>query len=151
MTDNGAAMLKQTKSATAGRTSKPCSVDAASGEIRRAQIFVAVLAASNYTYACATATQSAADWVGSIIDALEFIGAVPRLIVPDQPPVRSSPGRPLRADPGAPGRGVLGPLWRGGAAGAPKASAMPNTIDVDVIVGYLATLRCSAAEPNARR
>ena len=30
-------------------------VDAATGEIRRAQIFVAVLGASNYTYACATA------------------------------------------------------------------------------------------------
>jgi transposase len=59
-------------------------VDATSGEIARAQIFVAVLGASNYTYACATATQSAADWVGSIIAALEFIGGVPRLIVPDQ-------------------------------------------------------------------
>ena len=31
-------------------------IDAATGEIRRAQIFVAVLGASNYTYACATAT-----------------------------------------------------------------------------------------------
>ena len=53
-------------------------IDAASGEIRRAQIFVAVLGASNFTFACATATQTAADWVGSIIDALAFIGGVPR-------------------------------------------------------------------------
>jgi transposase len=53
-------------------------VDADSGEVRRAQVFVAVLGASNYTFACATATQTAADWVGSIIDALEFIGGVPR-------------------------------------------------------------------------
>jgi len=53
-------------------------VDAATGEIRDAQIFVAVLGASNYTYACATATQTAADWVNSIIDALEFIGGVTR-------------------------------------------------------------------------
>jgi transposase len=60
-------------------------VDAATGEIRRAQVFVAVLGASNYTYACATWQQTAADWVGSIIDALEFIGGVPRLLVPDQP------------------------------------------------------------------
>ena len=37
-------------------------VDALTGEIRRAQIFVAVLGASNYTYACATATQSGPDW-----------------------------------------------------------------------------------------
>ncbi|WP_347247365.1 IS21 family transposase [Thermomonas sp.] len=60
-------------------------VDAASGEIRRAQVFVAVLGASNYTYACATWQQTAADWVGAIIAALEFIGGVPRLLVPDQP------------------------------------------------------------------
>jgi transposase len=72
-------------------------IDAASGEIRRAQIFVAVLGASNYTYACATATQSAADWVGSIIGALEFIGGVPRLIVPDQ--TRALIARPDRYEP----------------------------------------------------
>jgi transposase len=72
-------------------------VDAATGEIRRAQIFVAVLGASNYTYACATATQTAADWVNSIIDALEFIGGVPRLIVPDQP--RALIARPDCYDP----------------------------------------------------
>jgi transposase len=60
-------------------------VDALTGEIRRAQVFVAVLGASNYTYACATLQQTAADWVGSIIAALEFFGGVPRLLVPDQP------------------------------------------------------------------
>ncbi len=72
-------------------------IDAATGEIRRAQIFVAVLGASNYTYARATATQNAADWVGSIIAALEFIGGVPRLIVPDQP--RALFARPDRYEP----------------------------------------------------
>jgi transposase len=60
-------------------------IDAATGEIRRAQVFVAVLGASNYTYACATWQQTAADWVGAIIDTLAFIGGVPRLLVPDQP------------------------------------------------------------------
>jgi len=53
-------------------------IDPATGEISQAQIFVAVLGASNYTYACATATQTAADWVASIVDAMEFIGGVPR-------------------------------------------------------------------------
>lgn len=72
-------------------------IDAASGEVRRAQIFVAVLGASNYTYACATAAQTAADWVGSIIGALEFIGGVPRLIVPDQ--TRALIARPDRYEP----------------------------------------------------
>ena len=60
-------------------------VDASTGEIRRAQVFVAVLGASNYTYACATWQQTATDWVGAIIGALEFIGGTPRLLVPDQP------------------------------------------------------------------
>jgi len=60
-------------------------VDAGTGEIRRAQVFVAVLGASNYTYACATWQQTAADWVGAIIAALHFYGGVPRLLVPDQP------------------------------------------------------------------
>ena len=73
-------------------------IDASSGEIRAAQIFVAVLGASNYTYACATATQTAADWVGSLIDALEFIGGVPRLVVPDQP--RALIAQPDRYEPG---------------------------------------------------
>lgn len=60
-------------------------VDPTSGEIRRAQIFVAVLGASNYTYACATWQQTAADWVGAIIAAFDFCGGVPALLVPDQP------------------------------------------------------------------
>ena len=60
-------------------------VDALTGKIRHAQVFVAVLGASNYTYACATWQQTAADWVASIIAALEFMGGVPRLLVPDQP------------------------------------------------------------------
>jgi transposase len=67
-------------------------VDAASGEICRAQIFVAVLGASNYTYACATPGQTQADWLQGIGQALAFIGGVPALIVPDNP-------RALIADP----------------------------------------------------
>mgnify|MGYP001167368621 FL=1 len=72
-------------------------VDAATGEIRQAQIFVAVLGASNYTFACATATQTAADWVGSLIQCLHFMGGVPRLIVPDQ--ARALIARPDRYEP----------------------------------------------------
>ena len=74
-------------------------VDAQTGEIRQAQVFVAVLGASNYTYACATASQKAADWAASIISALEFIGGVPRLLVPDQP--RALMTRPDRYEPTA--------------------------------------------------
>ena len=52
-------------------------VDPATGEVSYAQIFVAVLGASNYTYACATLRQTTLDWVGAIVQALEFIGGVP--------------------------------------------------------------------------
>ena len=72
-------------------------VNASTGEITRAQVFVAVLGASNYTYACATATQTAADWVASIMATLEFIGGVPRLLVPDQP--RALMAQPDRYEP----------------------------------------------------
>jgi transposase len=59
-------------------------IDAQTGEITRAQIFVAVLGASNYTYACATARQTMEDWLGAIADAFEFMGGTPRALVPDQ-------------------------------------------------------------------
>lgn len=58
-------------------------VDAGTGEVRAAQIFVAVLGASNYTYAEATLTQRLPDWVGSHVRAFEFFGGVPQLVIPD--------------------------------------------------------------------
>ena len=58
-------------------------VDAITGEILKAQIFVAVLGASNYTYAEATWTQRLPDLIGSHRRAFEFFGGVPRLVVPD--------------------------------------------------------------------
>jgi transposase len=72
-------------------------VDAATGEITQAQIFVATLGASNYTYACATPRQTTADWIGAQVQTLEFIGGVPKLIVPDQ--TRSLIKTPDRYDP----------------------------------------------------
>ena len=72
-------------------------IDAATGEISQAQIFVATLGASNYTFACATARQTTADWIGAQVLALEFIGGVPRLIVPDQ--TRALIKTPDRYDP----------------------------------------------------
>ena len=42
--------------------------------MRSAEIFVAVLGASNYTYAEATWTQQLPDWIGSHIRAFEFMG-----------------------------------------------------------------------------
>jgi len=60
-------------------------IDADTGEIRPASIFVAVLGASSYTFACATAGQTQGDWLAGLERALRFIGGVPELIVPDNP------------------------------------------------------------------
>ncbi len=57
--------------------------DQLSGETRLAQIFVAVLGASGYTYAEATWTQSLPDWIGSHSRAFAFFGGVPEIVVPD--------------------------------------------------------------------
>lgn len=51
----------------------------------KANIFVATLGASSYTFACATARQTTADWLNATAQALRFIGGVPQLIVPDNP------------------------------------------------------------------
>lgn len=61
-------------------------VDRTTGEVRRAQIFVAVLGASNYTYAEATWTQGLADWIGSHVRAFESFGGVPEVLVYDYVP-----------------------------------------------------------------
>lgn len=58
-------------------------VDRHTGEVREAQIFVAVLGASSYTYAEATYTQSLPDWIASHQRALAFYGGVPALLIPD--------------------------------------------------------------------
>jgi hypothetical protein len=48
------------------------------GEIVNAQIFVACLGASNYTFAEATPSQELPHWIGSHQRALAFLGGVPR-------------------------------------------------------------------------
>ena len=57
--------------------------DPLTGVITEAQLFVAVLGCSNYTYAEVTATQQLADWIGAQVHALEDIKGVPVVAVPD--------------------------------------------------------------------
>jgi transposase len=57
--------------------------DPKTGEIREAEIFVAVLGASNLTYAEASWSQTLADWIGAHVRMFRFLGGVPRLLVPD--------------------------------------------------------------------
>jgi transposase len=79
----------------AGQTAEV--VDRHSGEIRAAQIFVAVLGASNYTYAEATWTQGLADWIGAHVRAFEFFAGTSELLVPDN--LRSGVSKAHRYEP----------------------------------------------------
>jgi transposase len=58
-------------------------VDRTTGEILPAQVFIAVLGASNYTYAEATWTQQLPDWIGAHVRAFAFFGGISAAIIPD--------------------------------------------------------------------
>ena len=62
---------------------QPRLIDPETGEVIEVELFVAVLGASNYTFAEATRTQQVGDFVASVSRALTFFGGVPRAIVPD--------------------------------------------------------------------
>ncbi len=61
----------------------PVVIDRLTGEIRMAQIFVAVLGASSFTFVKASWTQALPDWIAAHVRAFEAIGGVPELVVPD--------------------------------------------------------------------
>jgi transposase len=72
-------------------------IDPDTGEVQEVELFVAVLGASNYTYAEVTPTQRIADWVGSHTRAVEFFEGVAALVVPDQ--LKSAVNQPCRYEP----------------------------------------------------
>lgn len=72
-------------------------VDRTTGEVREAQIFVAVLGASSYTYAEATWTQGLSDWIGSHQRAFTYFDGVTEILVPDN--LRSGVTRAHRYEP----------------------------------------------------
>jgi transposase len=72
-------------------------IDRHTGEIRQAQIFVATLGCSNYTYVEASWTQSLPDWLGAHVRALEFFGGAPAALVPDN--LKSGVDKAHRYDP----------------------------------------------------
>ena len=67
------------------------------GEITACQIFVAVLGASNYTFAEATHSQGLSDWLGSHRRAFEFFGGVPEIVIPDN--LKSGVNKSCRYEP----------------------------------------------------
>ena len=61
----------------------PVIVDRLTGKTQPAQIFVAVLGASNFTYAEASWTQGLADWIRRPYPCFRGDRRVPKLLVPD--------------------------------------------------------------------
>jgi transposase len=72
-------------------------IDEVTGEWREARLFVAVLGASNFTYAEPTETEQLPEWISCQVNAFHFFEGVPALVVPDQP--RTVVRIPCRYDP----------------------------------------------------
>jgi transposase len=72
-------------------------VSPSTGECREAQIFVAVLGASNYTYAEASLSQSLPDWLASHVRAFEYFGGTSAIVTPDN--LKSGVTKACRYDP----------------------------------------------------
>jgi transposase len=77
---------------------RPHLVDPHTGEIVPVELFVAVLGASNYTYAEATLSQRIPDFLASHTRALDYLGGVTTMVVPDQ--LRTGVSDPCRYEPG---------------------------------------------------
>ena len=75
----------------------PVVVNRKTGEIREAQVFVAVLPASNYTFAKAMWSQDLPSWISGHCDAFEFFTGVPETVVPDN--LKAGVKRPCRYEP----------------------------------------------------
>jgi transposase len=78
---------------------KPHIVDPSTGEVIEVELFVAVLGASNLTYAEVTWSQRGPDFIASHVRALEYLGGVPAALVPDQ--LKSGITRACRYEPEA--------------------------------------------------
>ena len=131
-------------------------VDPATGEIWRAELFVAVLGASNYTYAEALPSQALPHWIAGHVAAFEYFGGCPRIVVPDN--LRSAVTRAHRYEPEL-NRTYEEMAAHYGAAIIPARSHKPRDkakVEVGVLIAerwILASLRnrtfFSLAEANA--
>src|SRR6266851_582028 len=95
----------------------PVTVDRLTGKIRPAQIFVAVLGASNFTYAEASWTQALADWIGAHTPGIRGDRRRAEPAGAGQHQGRGDQGLPLRAAGQPHLRRDGGPLRHGSPAG----------------------------------
>ena len=71
--------------------------DQFTGKIREAQLFVATLGASNYTYVYASYSQDLPSWIKAHVNAFDFFGGVPEIIIPDN--LKSGVTKPCYYEP----------------------------------------------------
>lgn len=67
------------------------------GEVKEAQIFVAVMGASSYTFSCAVADQTIPNWISCHVKMFDYFGGVPKVVVPDN--LRSAVSKACRYEP----------------------------------------------------
>ena len=71
--------------------------DPETGAVSQAQIFVAVLGASSYTYAEAQSNQTMPNWIGGHVRAFAYLGGLPQILVPDN--LAQGVKKPCRYEP----------------------------------------------------
>ena len=67
------------------------------GQIKEAYLFIAALGASSYTFAWASFSQDLPSWVEAHIQAFNFFGGVPEILVPDN--LKSGVNKPCYYEP----------------------------------------------------
>lgn len=72
-------------------------INPATGEVTPAQIFVAILGASNYTFALAVPDQSLPCWITAHAKTFAYFGGIPEIIIPDN--LKSGVAKPCRYEP----------------------------------------------------
>jgi len=72
-------------------------IDPETGECHQAQVFVSCWGASSYTYAEASWSQKKGDWIQAHVNAFEYFGGVPEILVPDN--LKSATTKACRYEP----------------------------------------------------
>ena len=125
-------------------------IDAGSGEERQASLFLAVLGASNYTYAEVFENERTESFLTAHVHAFEFFGGAPELIVPDNLKTGVASADRYEAEIAAP-YGELAAHY--GAAVLPARAGKPRDkakVETGVLVAYRAIAgRCAGAPSSA--
>lgn len=115
-------------------------IDAGSGEVRQASLFVAVLGASNYTYAEAFANERTESFLTAHVHAFAFFGGAPELIVPDNLKTGVTNADRYEAEIAAPYRELAAHY---GAAVLPARAGKPRDkakVETGVLIAYRALM-----------